>query len=305
MTLRTATPADAASLAAVSIEVWVGTYLRQGVGSTFAEYVLAEYTAERMLAHIVDPTQIVVVSENADGPDGYVRVALDAVPPLAACEGAEIATLYVQPRHHGRGIGHALLAKVLARCRARGTDAVWLTVNAENASAIGFYRRLGFRTIGRTQFVIDGISYPNDVLARDTTPVRAQALRKQYHSRHVGTDRYVWDVHRLIRAARDLPVRSVPINEIAEVDEDWWYAEGDAAPTPRSITGHMALAKRADPTHPIILCADGRLMDGMHRVITALAEGQTHIDAVRFPVTPEPDHVNVPLDELPYPDEEI
>ena len=319
MMVRTATEADAASLAALSIEVWVGTYLREGVGATFAEYVLNEYTPDRMRAHIADPKQIVIVSANAQGSDGYVRVALHAVPPVAACRGAEIATLYVQPRHHGRGIGQALLAEAFARCRAQGIDAVWLTVNAENTSAIGFYRAFGFRTAGETEFVIDGRGYPNDVMTcdlrawspRGPSVDRAISLRKQYHSRRVGSDQHIWDVHRLIRAARDLPVRSVPLSEIAEVDEDWWYAgdgepgSDDVRPTPRSIAAHMALAKEADPAHPIILCADGRLMDGMHRVVRALAEGRTHIDAVRFATTPEPDHVNVAIDDLPYPDEEV
>lgn len=317
--VRRATEADAASLAALSIEVWIGTYLREGVGATFAEYALNEYTPDRMRARITDPKQVVIASANAQGLDGYIRVALHAVPPVAACRGAEIATLYVQPRHHGRGIGRALLAEAFARCQPRGIDAVWLTVNAENTAAIGFYRALGFRTVGQTEFVIDGRGYPNDVMACDLrawsarvpSVDRAVSLRKQYHSRRVGLDRHIWDVHRLIHAARDLPVRSVPLSEIAELDEDWWYADDgdhrkdDTRPTPRSIAEHMTLAEAADPTHPIILCADGRLMDGMHRVVRALAEGRTHIDAVRFPITPEPDYLNVTLDDLPYPNEVV
>jgi hypothetical protein len=40
MTLRDAVPADALALAALSIAVWVGTYLNRGVGPRFAEHVL-------------------------------------------------------------------------------------------------------------------------------------------------------------------------------------------------------------------------------------------------------------------------
>lgn len=130
-------------------------------------------------------------------------------------------------------------------------------------------------------------------------------MRKQYHSRRVGSDRHVWDMHRLIRASRWLPVQSVPLEEIAELDENWWYWENGAQPTPRSIAGHTVLVACADPTWPIILCANGRLMDGMHRAVRALTDGRTHVDAVRFPVTPKPDYVNVSLDDLPYPDEEV
>ena len=66
---------------------------------------------------------------------------------------------------------------------------------------------------------------------------------------------------------------------------------------------HLALINEVNSNHPIILSADGRLMDGMHRVVKAIAEGKTHIPAVRFAKTPKPDFVNVSLEELPYPDE--
>ena len=130
-------------------------------------------------------------------------------------------------------------------------------------------------------------------------------MRKQYHSRVVGSDLYVWDVHRLVRKSKALKVLSIPLSEIAEVDENWWYDDPDSPPTPRSIAAHMALVEQTDLDHPILLCADGRLMDGMHRVLKALLEKRERILAVRFPVTPEPDYINASIDELPYPSEEV
>ena len=163
MTLRDAVEDDAAGLAALSIEVWVGTYLRRGVGRVFADYVLSAYTTETMRAFIKDPKQIIVVSQSDEGPDGYIRITPGVTGPLPKCRGAEIATLYVQPRHHGRGIGRSLLIEAFARCRAQGIEAVWLTTNSENTPAIGFYGTLGFRNVGKTDFVIDGKGYANDV----------------------------------------------------------------------------------------------------------------------------------------------
>ena len=130
-----------------------------------------------------------------------------------------------------------------------------------------------------------------------------KTIRKQYHSRQVGSDRLIWDVHRLMRVSRDFEVEMVSVNDIAEADENWWYCDTETMPTPRSIASHLALINEVNPVHPIILCAEGRLMDGMHRVEKANAEGQTHVPVVLFSKTPEPDFVNVPLDDLPYPDE--
>lgn len=130
-------------------------------------------------------------------------------------------------------------------------------------------------------------------------------MRKQYHFRKIGPDLHIWDIHRLIRLAKPLQTSLVPLDEISEIDENWWYDVPEELPTPRSMAAHMALVGQTDLTYPILLCADGRMMDGMHRVVKALLEQQTHILAVRFPVTPQADYINAPVDDLPYPDEEI
>lgn len=130
-------------------------------------------------------------------------------------------------------------------------------------------------------------------------------MRKQYHNHAVGDDRHYWDVHKLIRALRDAEPIDVPLSEIAEIDENWWYQEPGAVPSSRTIADHIKLMHAADASYPIVLCAEGRLMDGMHRVVKALVAGQTTIKAVKFSETPPPDFINISLDDLPYPDEEI
>ncbi len=130
-------------------------------------------------------------------------------------------------------------------------------------------------------------------------------MRKQYHSRRVGPDTHVWDVHKLIRASKHLEAVEIPVEDIAEIDENWWYQQPGSIPTPRSIAQHMMMVERTDLDHPVVLSADGRLMDGMHRVVRALIENRTHIRAVRFTKTPPADYKNVSLDDLPYPDEDV
>ena len=58
---------------------------------------------------------------------------------------AEVHTLAVDPTHHRRGIGRALLRAVLDR--ARGAT-VFLEVRTDNESAIHLYRSEGFEVIG-------------------------------------------------------------------------------------------------------------------------------------------------------------
>ena len=167
--LRPACLTDASSLAALSLEVWLGTYIKDGVTPFFADFALSEFTTARFDAILRDPQEHILVSERGQGIDGFVRVSQDRPAPVPGCSDAEITTLYVRPRHHGQGVGVALLEAGLQICTALGAIEPWLTTNAENAPALGFYRAQGFRIVGRTHFHIDDQAYPNEVLARSLT----------------------------------------------------------------------------------------------------------------------------------------
>ncbi len=128
-----------------------------------------------------------------------------------------------------------------------------------------------------------------------------RSLRRQYHFRPGPEGLCAWDVHRLIRLTRELPMRQVPLSAIRELDENWWFDDEDGdEPTPRAIVDHVRLMDAADLRWPIILSADGGVMDGMHRVAQALRLGHTHISAVQFEADPPPDHVGVAPDALDY-----
>lgn len=123
-------------------------------------------------------------------------------------------------------------------------------------------------------------------------------MRKQYHFRPSPGGLYAWDVQRLIALADGLPTEDLALDELAEIDENWWY-ERESEPTVRSIVGHVRLMHAVDLAYPIIIDPDGRLMDGMHRVAKALLLGQATIKAKRLPVMPEPDHTDYETDNPP------
>lgn len=164
ITLRPARPEDASSLAALAIEVWVGTYLRLGVNSLFAEYIFSELTPARFEELLQQSSETFIVSQNVEGIDGFIRISDGPKSPMGDSSKVEISTLYVQPRHHGRGLGRALLQAGLQRCAELGGSAPWLTTNAQNQSAITFYQRMGFVISGQTHFQIGDEAYLNEVL---------------------------------------------------------------------------------------------------------------------------------------------
>jgi len=125
-------------------------------------------------------------------------------------------------------------------------------------------------------------------------------MRKQYHLRNSNKGLQAWDVDNLICLTKDLEVTEHLLNDIRELDEPYWYSLEGEKPTCKSIADHIRLIEATDLSYPIILCPDGRVMDGMHRVVKAFLEGRKFLLAYRLPVLPEPDYVGVDPVDLPY-----
>lgn len=125
-------------------------------------------------------------------------------------------------------------------------------------------------------------------------------MRKQYHFRASPRGLLAWDVDRLIALSRNLPRFQLPLTSVRELDEPFWFGATGDVPTCRAVVEHARLMAAADLSFPIILSADGRIMDGMHRVGQAVLRGHATIEAVRFTADPEADHVGVSPDQLPY-----
>ena len=125
------------------------------------------------------------------------------------------------------------------------------------------------------------------------------AVRPQYHFRESSKGLQAWDVRRLIEKSSDLPVLSIPIQQIQELEEPYWGG-GVTRLTVRDVADHAKLIEKCDLSFPVILCSEGRLMDGMHRVCKAYLLDHKNIEAVKFPYYIPPDYIGVQPDQLPY-----
>lgn len=104
-----------------------------------------------------------------------------------------------------------------------------------------------------------------------------------------GGQRLSWDTERLWRLSADLPVRSVPITSIPELQQNCWFQS--RPPTIEEVAKHTARINAADVSYPVILNDRGGLMDGGHRLCKTYVEGRDEILAVQFEELPEPDEV--------------
>lgn len=76
----------------------------------------------------------------------------DVASALTLTPSAELSKCYVHPEHHGLGAAAELMEATLDRAAGTGAAGVWLGVNSQNAKAIRFYEKNGFRKVGTKSF---------------------------------------------------------------------------------------------------------------------------------------------------------
>ncbi len=104
-----------------------------------------------------------------------------------------------------------------------------------------------------------------------------------------GDEVWVWTVPRLWDLARDLPVNDVAVETLLHYfDTGRWFGE-DEPVSIRAVVEHARRIMRTDLSYPVILSAEGRILDGMHRIAKAWILDIPTIAMVRFAENPEPD----------------
>jgi hypothetical protein len=105
-----------------------------------------------------------------------------------------------------------------------------------------------------------------------------------------GSESHVWRIEGLWVSAQHLPVEMLApesLTHFLDPPQSSWY-DGDE-PTVWDFMEHAKRIYEADLSYPIIISAEGHLMDGRHRLAKAVLLGLPEIAVVRFVRNPEPD----------------
>ena len=137
--IRRARPADADTLLAL----WERSVRATHEFLTEADVVgLRPHVAQALRD---DALELWVLTDEGDVPIGFMGLA-----------GDDIAALFLEPAHRGRGGGRRLVAHAQA---LRGGE-LTVDVNEQNPAARGFYQALGFAVAGRSPLDADGRPFP-------------------------------------------------------------------------------------------------------------------------------------------------
>ena len=163
---RLGTAGDELCLSVLATQVFLDTYATRGISAELAREALGVYSEKVFASRLAEPKVELVVVEANEYVVAFSDVSLASVCPVPDVVGPEVLRLYVQGPFQRQGIGRALLAHAEARAQRTGASHVWLTAWVGNAGALAFYPTAGYKSVGITQYVIEGQAYENRVFAK-------------------------------------------------------------------------------------------------------------------------------------------
>ena len=165
--IRRARTADARALATFARAIFDATFGPYNDPADMRAYMDVTFGEAQQEREIADPAIVTLLAEAGGELAGYAQVSARRQPP-AACDAppVELMRFYVGSGWQGRGVAQALMRAVEREAARLGAGTLWLCVWGENARALSFYRKCGFREIGTTPFQLGRDMQTDLVMAR-------------------------------------------------------------------------------------------------------------------------------------------
>ena len=151
MIVRLASPADAATLADLSLKTFVDAFGADNRAEDMEAYTSAAFGEPQQRRELETTSIVTLLVEHEAEAIAYAQLRHT---PGALYGDVELARLYVDRPHHGRGLAQSLMDAVYAHARALGGTRLWLGVWERNLRAIAFYRKSGFAQCAIQPFLL-------------------------------------------------------------------------------------------------------------------------------------------------------
>jgi ribosomal protein S18 acetylase RimI-like enzyme len=152
--VRALTSTDAARYTAFAERLFRETYQEGYDPADIEDYVAHAFNVAQQTVELKEPGgRVLVIEDEQNGLLGFAHLRQTPPPPaLAGRLAVEISRFYVDRPWHGQGIARVLMSACVAEARSRGADALWLLVYQDNARAVAFYEKSGFKRSGTQPF---------------------------------------------------------------------------------------------------------------------------------------------------------
>ena len=167
ITIRTASPADALCLSVLATHVFLDTYAKDGVHESLAREVQQTLSVAACAQQLADQNMRTAVAESAGRLIAFYQLRITASHALVTSSSAsELVRVYVHERFTSHGVGTKLLQHAESLALENGADSLWLTAWADNARALAFYARRGYKDAGATDYVFENARFENRLFVK-------------------------------------------------------------------------------------------------------------------------------------------
>lgn len=154
-------------LAELGARTFSETFLEQNDPADVAAFLAATYAPDKQAAELADPATIVLVAELDGAAVGFAKLHAGPAPDcVVGPRPIELARLYVSRDQLGRGVGEALMSRVVEEAERAGHATLWLGVWERNERAQRFYRRWQLDVVGSHVFVVGSDPQTDLVMSR-------------------------------------------------------------------------------------------------------------------------------------------
>ena len=134
---------------------------RNAFGELFSNHCELEnyldytYSVDKIAGSLVKNNNQYFLASVDGMPAGFAKVKKDSLnEQIDSFFQAELQKLYVLDKFQGRGIGNALMKRVISFVQPLELECLWLDTHIKNEKGIRFYERHGFKISGTHQFTI-------------------------------------------------------------------------------------------------------------------------------------------------------
>ncbi|KFY50183.1 hypothetical protein V496_09544 [Pseudogymnoascus sp. VKM F-4515 (FW-2607)] len=161
---------DVATVAKLGAHVFSVTFGHSVPANELQSFLEDSYSIAATENDLKNPMKDMVVASNQDGTVlGFALLTRGSSEPcISHVESTiELQRIYVDPAHHGKGVGKLLANNLEDMARSQGFKHIWLGVWEENHNAQRMYEKLGYRRVGSHDFTIGEIVQTDYIMIKE------------------------------------------------------------------------------------------------------------------------------------------
>jgi diamine N-acetyltransferase len=166
ITYRKADQTDVAKLSILFKTVYIQTYGTEGISDEFANFIIKQFSIERLLNLITNNPDSILVAVHKNNLVGAIEIEFDKKCPINNIVAPELNKLYILEWFCHQGIGEKILELAETIVKSKGNNQMWLWVLETNTRAIKFYQKNNYNWIGKASFQMETNKYDNDVMLK-------------------------------------------------------------------------------------------------------------------------------------------